>query len=89
MSAMNLADYVDQAHGRQTELAKLLRCPPQLVWQWSRGTRPVPALRATAIEVATGGAVKRWDLRPNDWWLLWPELRKAKGAPKIPEQEGV
>lgn len=89
MSAMNLADYVDQAHGRQTELAKSLGCPPQLVWQWSRGARPVPVERAPAIEAATNGAVKRWDLRPNDWWLLWPELRKAKGAPKVPEQEGV
>ncbi len=27
-----------------------------------------------AIEKATGGAVSRKDLRPDDWHLIWPEL---------------
>ncbi len=28
----------------------------------------------------------RWDLRPNDWHLIWPELIGTDGAPKIPTQ---
>jgi DNA-binding transcriptional regulator YdaS (Cro superfamily) len=27
-----------------------------------------------AIEQATEGAVTRRDLRPDDWFLIWPEL---------------
>ena len=38
--------------------------------------------RCTAIEQATAGAVRRWDLRPDDWHLIWPELIGAKGAPR-------
>lgn len=29
---------------------------------------------AVAIERETGRQVTRRDLRPNDWWLIWPEL---------------
>jgi DNA-binding transcriptional regulator YdaS (Cro superfamily) len=34
---------------------------------------PSPAL-CVAIERETGGVVTRRRLRPNDWWLIWPEL---------------
>lgn len=33
-----------------------------------------------AIEQQTGGKVTRKDLRPDDWLLLWPELRELKAA---------
>lgn len=36
------------------------------------------------IEEVTNKEVRRWDLRPKDWWLIWPELRNRKGAPDIP-----
>ncbi len=29
---------------------------------------------AVAIERESAGAVTRRDLRPHDWWLIWPEL---------------
>lgn len=32
---------------------------------------------AVSIEQATGGAVTRQELRPNDWMRIWPELVKA------------
>lgn len=86
---MKLSDYVDQAHGRQTELAKSLGCDPQLVWQWSRGARPVPIARCTAIEMATSGAVTRRELRPDDWQRIWPELKKRKDSPKVHEGQGA
>lgn len=44
--------------------------------QWQHGyakRKPGPAY-CRAIEAATGGAVTRRDLRPNDWQKIWPEL---------------
>lgn len=41
---------------------------------------------AVRIEQETGGAVRRWDLRPSDWWLIWPELIGVDGAPGITEK---
>ena len=35
------------------------------------------------LEKNSGGAVRRWDLRPDDWHLIWPELIGADGAPEI------
>lgn len=29
------------------------------------------------------GAARRWDLRPEDWHLIWPELVGADGAPPV------
>jgi len=45
-----------------------------------------PAL-AVGIEAATEGAVRRWDLRPEDWRSIWPELLEADGAPDVPLPE--
>jgi hypothetical protein len=28
--------------------------------------------------------VARWDLRPDDWHRIWPELIGAEGAPPLP-----
>jgi len=71
---MNLATYLEGRHGAQTELARKLGCPPQLVWQWARGIRPIPIERCVPIEQATDGAVTRRDTRPDDWRQIWPEL---------------
>lgn len=64
-------------------LAKSLDVSPVLVSQWANGDREVPAERCPAIESATGKAVMRWDLRPHDWHVIWPELIGTKGAPKV------
>ena len=32
-------------------------------------------------EKNSGGIVRRWDLRPDDWHRIWPELIGAEGAP--------
>lgn len=41
-----------------------------------------PAL-AVAIERETGKKVRRWELRAEDWHLIWPELIGRKGAPSV------
>lgn len=56
---------VEAVGGRQAELARRVGVTPAAVTQWVRGRRPVPPERCRAIEDATGGAVTRYDLRPD------------------------
>ena len=57
--------------------------------QMVTGDRPVPPVHGAAIEQGTGMAVRRWDLRPDDWHRIWPELIGAEGAPEVLEVRGV
>lgn len=41
---------------------------------------------AVAIERETKGAVRRWDLRPADWHLIWPDLLEAADRPALPQE---
>jgi DNA-binding transcriptional regulator YdaS (Cro superfamily) len=86
---MTLADFVSK-YGGQTDLARAIGAPAQLVWQWARGVRPVPIGRCVPIERATAGAVTRKDLRPDDWQDIWPELADAPPTTTTePAQAGV
>ena len=40
------------------------------------GHKQPSAKAATGIEQATNGHVTRRELRPDDWWQIWPELRE-------------
>lgn len=68
--------------GGSAKLAGVLGVSAQAISNWKE--RGVPIDRCVAIEVAAQGTVKRWDLRPNDWFMHWPELVGTKGAPKVP-----
>jgi len=68
------------ACGGQAKLARLIGVTNPTVNQWVRGSRPVPIERCPDIERATGGAVTRRDLRPDDWQRIWPELAKSEAA---------
>ncbi len=70
---MQLAEYVDAGHGRQSAIALVIECQPQLVWQWSRGVRAVPQERCPAIERATEGNVTADELRPDIRWARVPD----------------
>lgn len=48
------------------------------------GREPSPEL-CVAIERASDMQVRRWDLKPVDWHLIWPELIGTDGAPAVPE----
>lgn len=41
---------------------------------WFTTDRVLPPEHCVTIEQATGGAVTRKDLRPDDWEAIWPEL---------------
>lgn len=47
------------------------------------GREPSPEL-CVRLERASSLVVRRWDLRPDDWFLIWPELIGAEGAPAVP-----
>lgn len=49
------------------------------------GVRPCATDLAVHIERESHLAVRRWELRPEDWYKHWPELIGAEGAPAIPE----
>lgn len=74
-------------HGGMSALAAAIGIRPIYLSQLAArqdGREPSPAL-AVLIENATGGTVRRWDLRPNDWHLIWPELKGTRGAPAVPQ----
>lgn len=72
--------------GGQAVLARLLGLTAPTVNQWVNGVRPVPIYWCLPIEQATSGAVRRWDLRPDDWHRIWPELIGTEGAPGMPKE---
>lgn len=47
------------------------------------GYKPCGPALAVRAERMSGGALRRWALRPRDWHEIWPELIDAKGAPRI------
>lgn len=56
----------------------------QTVQSWVREAR-VPANYAPAVADLTGVPV--WELRPDDWYRIWPMLVGTAGAPRPPESE--
>ena len=82
---MNLKLYLDAERGRQRQLARAVDLPDAYIWQIANGRRPAPPELCVLVERATDREVRRWDLRPDDWHRIWPELIGAEGAPDVPE----
>ena len=67
------------------DFAAYCGCNPDQLRQWRHGyanRRPGPRM-CVVIEDVSSLQVRRWDLRPDDWHLIWPELIGATGAPKV------
>ncbi|MBC7860308.1 MAG: helix-turn-helix domain-containing protein [Burkholderiaceae bacterium] len=71
---MNLHEYLSQERGRQAALAKAIGAHAPDISRWADGSRAIPFHFGAPIEVATGGAVSRQEMFPDDWARLWPEL---------------
>jgi DNA-binding transcriptional regulator YdaS (Cro superfamily) len=72
---MKLSDYLSsQGAGANQNLAATLGVLPAAVSQWRTGSRDVPIEYCLSIERATNGQVTRADLRPHDYWRIWPDL---------------
>lgn len=80
---MQLNQYLSADRGRQSTLCKQIGAHAPDLSRWAKGERPVPAPHCAAIEQATDRQVMRWDLRPDDWHRIWPELIGQAGAPQV------
>lgn len=76
------------AHERAS-LAQTLGVSDQYLYQCLTGRRLMRPEDAVRIEKASGGRVRRWDVRHEDWHRIWPELVGRKGAPTVPAEEAA
>lgn len=67
-----------------TAIAKRLGVTKAAVSQWFAGQVPIP--RAVEIEQIPGSGYTRRDMRPDDWWLIWPELVTDKHPIPTPSE---
>lgn len=84
---MKLSEYVGRRRGLLASVAQRADIAPAFLSQIAGGVRGAPAERCADIERACDQHVRRWDLRPNDWHRIWPELIGADGAPAVPAEE--
>jgi DNA-binding transcriptional regulator YdaS (Cro superfamily) len=87
LCGMHLIDYLCEETGRAAAMAGRVGLSSQFLYQIARGKRPCPADHVPAVEAASDGQVRRWELRPRDWHRIWPELVGAEGAPAVPAKE--
>jgi len=80
--AMSPIEVAVERVGGPTKLAGVLGVSAQAVCFWRDGKRRLPVEFCATIERES--AVRRWDLRPEDWHRIWPELIGAEGAPGVP-----
>lgn len=77
---MSPLDRAIEIAGGASLLARMVGATQSAPSMW-RARGSIPIERCVAIERATGGTVMRWDLRPNDWRDIWPELAERADAP--------
>ena len=66
--------HLGNQHGASSALARACNVTPACISDVIHGNKGVSAERAVEIERATAGTVTRRDLRPADWFKVWPEL---------------
>lgn len=74
---MNLKDYIKTKRGNATFLADQLGVSLSYLSQLASGESPISPERCVLIEQVTERKVGRRILRPDDWHLIWPELRTS------------
>lgn len=86
---MNLRSFLESLpRGGVTEFAA--KCGKSTVYLLQlaarQGGREGSPELCVVIERQTNYQVRRWDLRPHDWHLIWPELIGKPGAPTVPQE---
>jgi DNA-binding transcriptional regulator YdaS (Cro superfamily) len=67
--------------GGPSKAAGLLGCSVQAACFYRDGKRSFPVEFCARLSAASG--VPRWDMRPVDWHVIWPELVGTEGAPAL------
>lgn len=78
---MNLRMFLSERGTSQQAFAADLGVSQTSVSQWVGGVAVPPPIRCVEIEQLTEGCVTRRDLRPDDWWRIWPELVREGDLP--------
>lgn len=89
MHNMNLRTYLDGLpRGGVTDFARRVKRSSVYLSQLAANQdgRVAGAELAVIIERESESAVRRWDLRPEDWWKIWPELVGVEGAPAVSQK---
>jgi DNA-binding transcriptional regulator YdaS (Cro superfamily) len=73
---------------RQRIAAKVGEIHASSILQAMTGARDLSPKECVRVERESGKELMRWDLRPKDWFLIWPELIGKKGAPAVPAEAG-
>ena len=82
-------DLSESGHGAISALAKAINGYPSDISSYIRQNSPksIPTKTCVAIEKTTRGKVTRQELRPNDYWLHWPDLKAPEPSiPLIPDE---
>ena len=77
---MNVKEYLQTSGISGQKLAVMINVAPSYLSQMISAMRPWKPAYCVSIERITEGKVTRQDLRPNDYWLIWPELKAPKNA---------
>ena len=92
MHTLSLSEFLgDQPRGAASALARDLGISRVYLSQLAARQDdrvPSPEL-CVLIERACARRVMRWNLRPDDWHLIWPELIGADGAPAVPSEHNA
>ncbi|OXJ16312.1 transcriptional regulator [Burkholderia sp. HI2500] len=78
---MDLKTYLSSLErGGASKLADEIGVSASFLSQMASGASSISPARCVLIEKATGAAVSRRDLRPDDWQDIWPELVANQSA---------
>ena len=84
ISGMLSASEIIDALGGTAAVAQLCGVKAPSVSGWRTSSKiPDDKLIRLAPVLEVRGVVTRRKLFPDDWHLIWPELVKSKGAPKV------
>lgn len=83
MIAMDLRTWLSAERGRTARLAARLEIAQGYLSQIADGKRPPKVEQWHIYEDETRGDVMRWDLWPDTWHAIWPQLRRHKNAPAL------
>lgn len=85
---MNPIERAIELAGGPAKVAAAFGVTVQAVCFWRDGSRRMPPEYMAWLERLSGGQVRRWEMRPDDWYRIWPELVGQPGAPAVPVESG-
>jgi DNA-binding transcriptional regulator YdaS (Cro superfamily) len=80
---MDWSGLIDKLGGT-AEVARFVGVRLPSVSDWRKHGVPELRLIAMGAHIERVAGIKRWELRPSDWHLIWPELVGTDGAPPVP-----